>query len=69
MHNPRACVIGFEANGNVVGCRCARVDDVTSDWVVVVVNGASGTTNYGERMTVKMNGMLEGVWLDEIRLL
>lgn len=61
MHNPRACIIGFKADGNVIVRRSSRVDDVTSDRVVVVVNGASGAANNGERMAVKMNRMLSEV--------
>ena len=58
MHNPGAGVISLEADGNVVGSRSSGVDDVASDRVVVVINGASGAANDGERMAVKMNGVL-----------
>ena len=59
MHNPRPCVIGFEANRDVVRCGGSGVHDVASDRVIVVVLRAAGTPNYRESMSVKVDGMLE----------
>ena len=59
MHNPRPCVIGFEANRDVVRCGGSGVHNVASDRVIVVVLCAPGTPNHRESMSVKVNGMLE----------
>ncbi len=58
MHNPGTSIISFEADGNIVRSRSASTDNIAPDRVVVVVNSASSTPNYRERMSVEVNGML-----------
>lgn len=60
MHNPGACVVGLKADGNIVRRRSSGVDDIAPDRVVVVVRGAPGAPDYGERVSVEMDGMLNG---------
>ena len=60
MHDPGTWVVGLEANSNVI-CRFGTgVNYVASDGVNVVVFRASCTAHYGERMSVKVNWMLQG---------
>ena len=68
VHDPRARVISLEPNGDVISC-IPYADDVALNGVSIIVGRTSGTANDAEGVAVKMNGMLEGVWLDEIRLL
>jgi hypothetical protein len=45
MKEPRARIIGEEANGDVVAGLCTEADDVAARWVVKVVGRLSGTAH------------------------
>ena len=57
MHDPRARVVGSEANRNVVAC-IPDVDDVALNGVRKVVGAAPGATNDAECVAVQMDRML-----------
>ena len=59
VHYPRSCVICFEANNDFIGSGGTRVDNIAPDWIDIIWRCTAGTLDHGERMSVKMNRVLD----------
>lgn len=64
MHNPRARIVSFKADCYIIGRRSSWIDNVTYDWIIVVVDRAPSTSDYRERMPMKVYRMLyRWIWI------
>ena len=57
VEEPRARVVGEEPDRDVVA-QVADAHDVADDGVYKVVRGVAGAADYGECMSMQVNGML-----------
>ena len=57
MHNPRPRVVGFKSYNNKI-INITGIDYVAADWILVIINGASGTADDREGMSMKVDRVL-----------
>lgn len=58
MHDPRSCIVGPEAYGDVVRSEISSIDDVAAHRVSEVVSVTPCTPHHTESMAVQMHGVL-----------
>lgn len=60
MQDPRAWVVRCKADRNII-TRSSEINHITADRIVIVVALAPSHTDYAERVSVEMHGVLEMV--------
>ena len=50
VEEPRAWIVGVEADGRLVAGSRANVDDIATDGIGIVIGTISGTANHRERV-------------------